>query len=531
MKSVSGEPIGESDGTINFPMTRFGIDTHALATLKAHPYADMFNMIEEAHRPSLRASIEANGLYDKVVLIPYEGGLRILDGRNRYRELQYLGWHWQEDNFVLWAELVAGGVKDDPFNFVVSKNLDRRQMDESQRALAAARVANMRQGERNDIKALPFDGQPSANVRKVSQGEAAKMFGVSERLVSSANTIVKMAVPELVKLVESGEVPVSVAEPIARMASVDQQRALQGKKPAQLKTVVKQFAREQRAKTLAEKQEALPIRKYQVIYCDNEWDWETRTVNGMDRAPGYPVSSLEALQARRVQDIAAPDCVLFMWATTPRLIDAFLCAESWGFLSFDRDPLTGHYALDKSQARYVSEWVWLKDKIITGYWGRGRHEHLLIFTRGNPVAPAMGTQPNSVIECPDFTDPAAALAEPWKVGEHSAKPDLFAEWIEKLFRDAPKLEMNARQARPGWDIWGNEAPKPGDIIDGGENETWWSALSPAEQEATMAARVDSQFRGLGPAELIAALPPKVRSTPEEIEARRKARREEKGLES
>lgn len=537
---------GAEEYTNQAALVSSGISAETLATLTAHPYADMFNMIDDAQRDGLRSSIKENGLYDKIVLIEHCGRWCILDGRNRYRELQSLEWHGDFAHYETWRELVARtGIKDDPFTFVVSKNLDRRQMDESQRALAAARVANMRQGERNDIKALPFDGQPSANVRKVSQGEAAKMFGVSERLVTSANAVVKMGDPELVRLVESGAVPVSIAEPLARLPADAQQRALAEKKPNQLKTVVKQYAREQRAQALAERQEALPLRKYAVIYCDNEWNWETRSENGLDRAPGYPVSSLEALQARRVQDIAADDCVLFMWATTPKLIEAFLVAHAWGFVAFVADPVTGHLGLDKSAARYVSEWVWLKDRIITGYWGRGRHEHLLIFTRGHPVAPAMGTQPNSVIECPAIDEPAAANAQAWKKGLHSAKPDLFAEWIEKLFPHAAKLEMNARQARAGWDRWGNEAPQPGDLVDDGQAEPWWPALSEGEQSDIMAARTESALarasgmsapassllpedRARMAAQLAASMPARVRSSPEEVRARIEARRGERG---
>jgi N6-adenosine-specific RNA methylase IME4 len=69
---------------------------------------------------------------------------------------------------------------------------------------------------------------------------------------------------------------------------------------------------------------------------------------------------------------------------------------------------------------------------------------LLIGVRGHVPAPAPGEQPPAIIEAPR--------------GLHSEKPDVFAEHIERLFRNVPKLEMFASRARPGWDCWGNEAP-------------------------------------------------------------------------
>ncbi|WP_292235284.1 MT-A70 family methyltransferase, partial [Mesorhizobium sp.] len=71
-----------------------------------------------------------------------------------------------------------------------------------------------------------------------------------------------------------------------------------------------------------------------------------------------------------------------------------------------------------------------------------------IATRGNPVAPAMGDQLDSW--CEDMAVEA-------DVGRHSAKPAVFAEWIEKHWPNTPKIELNARAPRPGWDVWGNES--------------------------------------------------------------------------
>jgi N6-adenosine-specific RNA methylase IME4 len=72
------------------------------------------------------------------------------------------------------------------------------------------------------------------------------------------------------------------------------------------------------------------------------------------------------------------------------------------------------------------------------------HETLLIGTRGKIPAPAQGTQPDSVFAA--------------SIGEHSAKPEVFAWMIERLYPTVPKIELFCRgKPRPGWRAWGNEA--------------------------------------------------------------------------
>jgi N6-adenosine-specific RNA methylase IME4 len=190
----------------------------------------------------------------------------------------------------------------------------------------------------------------------------------------------------------------------------------------------KQAARARREVDLAEKQRALPTKKYGVIYADPEWRFEVYSrATGMDRAADnhYPTSTTDAICQRPVGEIAADDSVCFLWATAPMLPDALKVLAAWGFF-------------------YKSQTIWRKDRIGTGYWFRNVHELLLVGTRGDIPAPAMGTQFESVIDAP--------------LGEHSAKPERFAEMIEVYFPSLPKIELNRRgPPRPGWDAWGNEA--------------------------------------------------------------------------
>jgi N6-adenosine-specific RNA methylase IME4 len=190
--------------------------------------------------------------------------------------------------------------------------------------------------------------------------------------------------------------------------------------------IVKTTQRATRERTLGGIQLALPTQKFGVILADPEWrfePWSRET--GMDRAADnhYPTSVTEIIAARDVPSIAADDCVLFLWATVPLLKHALVVMSAWDF-------------------EYKSHCVWLKDKVGTGYWFRNQHELLLVGTRGNVPAPAMGEQWVSTFEA--------------KVEKHSQKPEVALQMIEAYFPTLPKIELNAADdgERPGWTRWG-----------------------------------------------------------------------------
>lgn len=167
-----------------------------------------------------------------------------------------------------------------------------------------------------------------------------------------------------------------------------------------------------------------------MIVADPEWhdeNWSDDTGNDRHASNHYPTSSLEVIASRPVAQIAAKDCVLFLWTTNQHLRIAIGVMEAWGF-------------------EYKSNYCWGKDKIGLGRWNRSKHELFLIGTQGKPPCPAPGTQWDSLQLAPVG-------------GEHSEKPDLFLEMIEEYFPTLPKIELNARRRRPGWEAWGLEAPE------------------------------------------------------------------------
>jgi len=185
--------------------------------------------------------------------------------------------------------------------------------------------------------------------------------------------------------------------------------------------------RADREAELGAKIRALPDKKYGLILADPEWEFETYSEDGQDRAAAnhYPVSPLDKIMARDVPSISADACVLGLYATVPMLPQALEVMKAWGF-------------------DYKSHLVWVKTRIGTGYWFRNQHELLLIGTKGNVVAPAPGENYPSVLTATNT--------------RHSEKPEAILMMLEKMFPNIPKIELNRRgPAREGWDAWGNEA--------------------------------------------------------------------------
>lgn len=89
---------------------------------------------------------------------------------------------------------------------------------ESQRALVAARIANIPQG--GDRKS---DDYQTANLQfdSVIRAEAADLLNVSERSVNAAKKVLDGGAPALVAAVEHGGIAVSAAAEIATLPKKD----------------------------------------------------------------------------------------------------------------------------------------------------------------------------------------------------------------------------------------------------------------------------------------------------------------------
>jgi len=171
-----------------------------------HEVANIFPLMQGDEYESLKADIAANGLLEPVWLHPDDHS--IIDGRNRHRACIEVG---KDPKFRYWDN------KGSLVSFVVSLNLKRRHLNESQRAMVAAKIANMSHGgdRKSDQAAnLPLD--------RVKQSEVATMLNIGERTIRDAKAVQAKGTPELIKAVESGKVAVSTAAKIAQAPPKEQ---------------------------------------------------------------------------------------------------------------------------------------------------------------------------------------------------------------------------------------------------------------------------------------------------------------------
>ncbi|KAB2730714.1 hypothetical protein [Brucella intermedia] len=171
-------------------------------TYPSHPLADIFPMIAEADLKVLAADIAANGQVEPILLL--EG--KVLDGRNRQAACGLAGVD------PVYAEFTGA----DPLSFVLSKNLHRRHLTESQRAMAAAMVVDWERGI----------NQATARDANLPVWKAAQKFNVSHGLVGMAKRVKRDGIPELISAVKNGKVRVHRASHVARQGRAEQLRLL-----------------------------------------------------------------------------------------------------------------------------------------------------------------------------------------------------------------------------------------------------------------------------------------------------------------
>ena len=173
------------------------------------------------------------------------------------------------------------------------------------------------------------------------------------------------------------------------------------------------------------------MKQYEIILADPPWAfrvWSGKTKN-RSAENHYPTMRMKDIQSLPVGELAAKDCALFMWVTTPMLMEAFSVLEAWGFTY-----KTVAFVWIKQNKKAASLFWGL------GYWTRANAELCLLATRGHPVRHS--AKVHQVLLSP--------------VEEHSKKPDVIRERIVELMGDLPRVELFARQTAPGWDAWGNE---------------------------------------------------------------------------
>jgi len=159
---------------------------------EAHPAAERFPWLDEDELQELADDIAENGQEVLILRLPDD---RIVDGRNRELACRVAGVEPQyREEEMTDAEIIAR---------VKSRNIHRRHLSASQRAMIAAEL----------VTTKPGANQHSGGV---SRGTASQQLGVSIPSVARA-TKVKEEAPELVQLVKDGTLDVKTAAKVAEL--------------------------------------------------------------------------------------------------------------------------------------------------------------------------------------------------------------------------------------------------------------------------------------------------------------------------
>ena len=313
--------------------------------LEFHPLSLLFPLVTGTEFEALVEDIRRNGVQEPVVL--HDG--KILDGRNRCRAAEAAGCPYPTKPY--------DGV--DPLGYVVSANIHRRHLNETQRAVLAlnierheaeAAAQRMLAGKRNPEEPVP---QGAAALQGRARDRAGAAVGVSGRTISVVKAVAKAA-PELVPAMTEGTLLAKQALREVNARKGDERRAANAAKVA----------------TTPPLEVLASGGKFSTIVADPPWSYENEGLFGRGKPPYIvmPDSEIKALPVGRLAD---EECHLYLWATNASLLRAFYVLEAWGF-------------------RYATTITWCKTtkslekpRYGMGYYFRGATEHMLFGVKGS----------------------------------------------------------------------------------------------------------------------------------------------------
>jgi len=393
-----------------------------IQALSAHPAAEMFPMLAADKLAELADSIRESGLREEIWLT--RDGL-VLDGRNRLKACSLAG---AQPRFRTYDG-------DDPWQFVYDLNYHRRHLSESERAMAAAHMANAKQGRPVADKGanLPLCPDGVAAQPTITTSEAASKFNVSERSVKSARKVLNDGVPELADAVYSGKVAVSTAANIASLPEPEQREVIAADDEKAIRQRFQQIAdekREAKRAAIVEKVTSIAATEakatqgvYDCIVIDPPWPMQKIERDVRPNQVGFDYPTMTEEELRDLEIPTADDCHVWVWTTHKFLPMAFRLLEAWSL-------------------RYVCTFVWHKPG---GFQPIGLPQYNAEFALYCRTGAPAFVDTKAFPTC--FTAPR---------GAHSEKPAEFYDVVRRV-TVGRRLDMFNRRSIVGFDTWGNEA--------------------------------------------------------------------------
>lgn len=183
-----------------------GVEVDVLAGKAIHPAAELFPLMHGPEFDELVDDIALHGQREPIVLTP-DG--QLLDGRNRWRACAKAG-----------VTPVTRVETSEPWAYVISTNVHRRHLSESQRAMIAAKIRTVGPGGDRRSAAQIYGADPAP---VPTQRKAADLFNVSPASVTSARKVMAEGTEALQELVAAGEMPVYTAARVAKALPAEEQ--------------------------------------------------------------------------------------------------------------------------------------------------------------------------------------------------------------------------------------------------------------------------------------------------------------------
>lgn len=171
-----------------------------------------------------------------------------------------------------------------------------------------------------------------------------------------------------------------------------------------------------------------PIWAYDVVYADPPWSYGDKCGNRGGAVRHYETMTDKEIAALPVINLAAPDAVLYLWVTPPKLDVGLMVLRKWGF-EFK-----------------TFGFVWVKSNPSGEGLAIGMGHH----TRANAEPCLLGVRGKGIKR----VDAGIRQTQIHPRGAHSAKPVAFRRDLEKLYGPQRRVELFAREQVPGWDSWG-----------------------------------------------------------------------------
>lgn len=234
---------------------------------------------------------------------------------------------------------------------------------------------------------------------------------------------------KLAKIAETSPRTMAKVMEIAKKATPEQKQALRQRDGPSINEVYVGLKKQEGRERQFASAEAPPLPKgvFGCIVIDPPWPYGTEYDPEKRRAASpYPEISLDEIKAIPIP--AADDCILFLWTTHKFMRHSFEILDTWQF-------------------RDVAVITWVKDRIGLGSWLRSQSEFCIMAVKGKPRI--------------NLTNQSTVINGPMR--EHSRKPDEFYAMVESLIPNSKSeyigIDYYARQSRPKWIAYGNEADK------------------------------------------------------------------------